>query len=203
MKTNKKHQTIHRHTPWSLLLAVFFAVCVSGLVPKSPAECGCTSFCSIPTNGLVAWWRGESNALDSVGTSHAVFPNGVGYGAGRCGTAFKLDGMNDYGSISDTNTLKPANLTVSFWFRLAAPIGAGSFTPLVAKINGSYQTSCHGYDFMYSVNQQGGRRLELRFAIGLQSPARDRRSDEFRHRNRASCGGHVRRDWTDGTKAVR
>src|SRR5437762_797449 len=62
----------------------------------------CTFACSSPSacltspSGLVSWWKGETNALDSVGTNHGALQNGVGFLPGEVGESFSLDGVDDY-----------------------------------------------------------------------------------------------------------
>lgn len=43
---------------------------------------------SIPTQGLVGWWRGEGNANDSVGAHNGTTPYGMGYPQGMVGQSF-------------------------------------------------------------------------------------------------------------------
>src|SRR5207249_1939122 len=43
--------------------------------------------CLPPPSGLIASWRAESNALDSVGTNNGALQNGATFAAGRVGQA--------------------------------------------------------------------------------------------------------------------
>ena len=47
-----------------------------------------------PPAGLVGWWRGESNALDSIGKSHGKLLGGTTFGPGKVLSAFRLNGKN-------------------------------------------------------------------------------------------------------------
>ena len=47
-----------------------------------------------PLSGMVAWWKGESNMLDSVGGNNGTAPNGIGYLPGKVGEAFSLNGSS-------------------------------------------------------------------------------------------------------------
>ncbi|MDO9068905.1 MAG: LamG domain-containing protein, partial [Deltaproteobacteria bacterium] len=49
--------------------------------------------------GLVAWWKAENNAYDSVGTNNGTLQNGATYAAGKVGQSFSLDGTNNYVEI--------------------------------------------------------------------------------------------------------
>jgi hypothetical protein len=52
--------------------------------------------CTPPPAGLVSWWRGERNCVDSVGTNHGILVGGATFAPGEVGTAFSFDGINDY-----------------------------------------------------------------------------------------------------------
>jgi len=76
-----------------------------------------------PPPGIVAWWQAESNALDSIGTSHGTLLNGATYTNGNVGTAFSFDGVNDYATFPDAPALRPTSLTVETWVKLSATSG--------------------------------------------------------------------------------
>ena len=46
--------------------------------------------CTPPPTGLVSWWRGENNALDSVNGNHGILQNGAGFSGGVAGNGFNL-----------------------------------------------------------------------------------------------------------------
>lgn len=66
------------------------------------------------TNGLVAWWPGEGGT-NLLGTGDVAPANGATNGPGLNGSAFQLDGINDYWSVPDSTNFQPANLTVEGW----------------------------------------------------------------------------------------
>ena len=65
--------------------------------------------CDPEPAGIVAWWAGESNALDSVGNNNGTLMNGTGFTNGEVGTAFKLNGANNF---VVANPAAPSNLDV-------------------------------------------------------------------------------------------
>ncbi len=73
--------------------------------------------------GMISWWRGEGNALDSVGTNHGVLTNGATFAAGQVGQTFALDGVNDYVQAPDSASLRPASVTVEAWVKFFATNG--------------------------------------------------------------------------------
>jgi hypothetical protein len=98
-----------------LLKATWLIVALASAAP-SPATA--QSLCAPVPSGLISWWRGENNALDSVGGNHGTLKNGAGYAAGKVGTAFNLDGVDDYVEVPDSPSLNtPNGITVMGWIR--------------------------------------------------------------------------------------
>jgi len=74
--------------------------------------------CTSAPAGLVAWWPGEGNANDVVGTNNATLMGGaIANAPGYVGTAFKFDGTNGYAQIPSSTALEPATLTIEGWVR--------------------------------------------------------------------------------------
>src|SRR5262249_20917361 len=62
----------------------------------------------------ISLWKGEGNANDSVGSNAGSFQNGATTtSAGKIGSAFSLDGVDDYISIPDAPSLRPSSLTLA------------------------------------------------------------------------------------------
>ena len=59
--------------------------------------------------GIVAWWQGENNAQDAVGGNNGILINDTGFTTGEVGTAFELNGANNYILV---NPAAPSNLDV-------------------------------------------------------------------------------------------
>jgi hypothetical protein len=67
--------------------------------------------------GVVSWWRGEDNALDSVGTNHGILLNGARFTTGISGQAFYFDGVDDVVRVPSAPSLNmPGDHSVEFWF---------------------------------------------------------------------------------------
>jgi WD40 repeat protein len=49
-----------------------------------------------PPDGVVAWWRADGNAKDSVGDHHGTLKGGLTFAPGVAGRAFRLDGATRY-----------------------------------------------------------------------------------------------------------
>jgi len=87
--------------------------------------------------GLVHWYRGENNALDSVGGNHGALSNGVAFTAGTVGRAFTLDGVDDVIVIPHSPSLNPTQaLSIEAWvFPTADSGGADVVAMIVSKEN--------------------------------------------------------------------
>jgi hypothetical protein len=98
-------------------------------------------------SGLVSWWRGESNIVDSVGTNNgAVYVPLVtlSYIPGQYGQAFGFSG--GFVQIPDAADLRPlTNLTVQAWVRSVSP---GLFTYIISKSQsvGGAAKSSYGFE---------------------------------------------------------
>lgn len=70
-----------------------------------------------PTNGLVGWWRGETNGLDSsVKGHHGNLLSGVGFDDGKFGKAFSFAGNVNRVYVPDTQDLMLTNsLSIAAW----------------------------------------------------------------------------------------
>src|SRR5439155_7163718 len=61
-----------------------------------------TQTCVQPPPGMVAWWPGDGDARDLVGTNHGSIVGNVTFEQGLVGQAFSFDGTS--GSVNVTNT---------------------------------------------------------------------------------------------------
>ncbi len=68
-----------------------------------------------PPAGLIAWWRGETDASDAIASHHGVSVGGAGITAsGQVGGAFSFDGSG-YVQVPDAPDLKPELFTAEAW----------------------------------------------------------------------------------------
>lgn len=104
----------------------------------------------------VAAYQAEGTVEDDVGSFHGTAFGGVGYADGFRGTAFSLDGVDDYVAIpGDTFSLDGG--TVSFHFEWDGPIGAKHAFAGGVFSDGGYRRSPTFYT---------GTQGELLFEIG-------------------------------------
>lgn len=67
-------------------------------------------------NGLVAVYKGENNANDSLSTYNGSAIGGVTYTAGKSGNSFDLNGTTGYIELGDVMDVGTSSWTYSFWF---------------------------------------------------------------------------------------
>jgi hypothetical protein len=113
----------------------------------------------VPTNGLVGWWPFTGNANDESGNSNNGTVNGATLTTDRFGntnTAYSFDGVNDFISIPDNNSLDfTTTYTISVWVQIPDystpqfPNQSGS-TDAVRTILGKPRAS--GWTTGYSIN---------------------------------------------------
>src|SRR5215831_4903558 len=95
------------------LYCLLSIVLLLGLCCKSSAAGGMG--CIPVPPGIVSWWKGESNALDSADSNVGALQNGVAFGSGMVGQAFSFDGVNDLVRVPDATNLRVTNLTIETW----------------------------------------------------------------------------------------
>jgi Tol biopolymer transport system component len=76
--------------------------------------------CSPPTEGMVAWWDANGNALEKVNNLNGTPYNGATTTAiGNIGQAFSFDGNDDGISVPDADPLKLTDsLTIQAWVKM-------------------------------------------------------------------------------------
>jgi hypothetical protein len=84
---------VMKTTRLSLALAAFGNLIVF-FAASNPLEAQPVTPCEPPPAGLVAWWRAENNADDSVNTNNGAPVGGVTYTSGEVGQAFSFDNIN-------------------------------------------------------------------------------------------------------------
>ncbi len=72
-----------------------------------------------PLSGMVAWWKGESNALDSVGGNNGITTN-ITYASGEVGQAFVFDGSSSLIKVPASASLNVglgSGFTLETWIK--------------------------------------------------------------------------------------
>src|SRR5262245_34186181 len=87
----------------SLVLIALIAAVILPL-PAAAQPAATTSGCMLAPSGITAWWPGEGNANDLVGSNNGTL-QGATFGPGEVGQAFSFDGEDDFVSFPDSPSL--------------------------------------------------------------------------------------------------
>ena len=92
--------------------------------------------CAGPPADLVAWWKAEGNANDSLGGHHGTLINGTAFSTGNVRHAFQFDGADDAVDVPDSDqwTLGTQDFTIDLWVNFDQIAGR---SPFVGHNNGS------------------------------------------------------------------
>ena len=93
--------------------------------------------CVSPPAGLVGWWRGEGNSLDSAGTNNGTLSGNTTFTDARVGQGFVFDGNGAVVQLGNPPSLRFQDLTIETWIRRASPS--------VASLNGNGNGHIFGY----------------------------------------------------------
>lgn len=108
-----------RSAGWATRLHVMLALLLLPLVgTPAAAQAACTP----QPPGLAAWWAGEDNAMDRLGSHHATLTNGTGFAAGFVGRAFQFDGIDDQmraGLLGGIGLTETDPLSIAAWVNSA------------------------------------------------------------------------------------
>ncbi|MBI5848814.1 MAG: hypothetical protein HZB31_12880 [Nitrospirae bacterium] len=90
--------------------------------------------CTTPADNMIAWWKGDNNALDMIGTQHGTLMNSDTYAPGMVGQAFSFDGVDDYVDLPDGFANFTSGFTIGLW---AKPTASGYWARFVDLGNGT------------------------------------------------------------------
>jgi hypothetical protein len=112
-----------------------------------------------PPSGMLAWWPADGYPTDIQGGHGMLISSGVGFAPSEVGQSFGFDGMTGYITVTDTGDLRPAAVTVDFWFKsnINLPDLNHPEIPLIMKLNpfDDANGASKGYDFFYQFGAIG------------------------------------------------
>jgi len=80
--------------------------------------------CTPPPPGLIAWWPGDGDCRDVVGTRVGVVNGGVTFTSGKVGQAFNFNGVNGTVTFPGSEYLNPqAGVSMEMWVKTTTPKG--------------------------------------------------------------------------------
>jgi hypothetical protein len=128
---------------------------IAGILSAGPP--GFCAECASTPPGLVSWWRGDSNALDSVSGFNGTFANGS-FAPGIVRDAFRFSGT-EYVEIPDVAPLDFSNaFTIELWVSPTAAGNADGTTFFLAKGNVTFSNT-QSYGILFDSNRQALIRL--------------------------------------------
>lgn len=81
---------------------------------NSAGACGST--CTPPPSQMVSWFPGAGNANDIQSGNNGTLQNGATFTQGRVGQAFSFDGVDDFVSVPDSDSLDIiGDITIEAW----------------------------------------------------------------------------------------
>jgi hypothetical protein len=88
---------------------------------------------NLPPTGLIGWWSGERDLVNSIGDGALGAPNTRSFAPGKVGTAFYFDSKNrPLRMTNDSLPSSPTELTLECWVN-AKQYPTNHWQPLVAK----------------------------------------------------------------------
>jgi hypothetical protein len=84
-------------------------------------QLGLAQTCVPPPAGLVAWWRGEGDAVDCVGGNNGTRRGNASYGPGESGQGFVFHGHGDGVQFGNAPALRLQTFTIEAWIKRADP----------------------------------------------------------------------------------
>src|SRR5439155_12611387 len=103
-----------------------------GKCPQQPP----TDCVSAPL-GLISWWRGESNALDSVDSNNGVPQGGTTFAPGEVGQAFNFNGTSAFVQVADAPSLRfTTAMTAEAW--IYPRVWGGKYHEIISKWEGGF-----------------------------------------------------------------
>ena len=105
------------------------------------------STCLTPPSGIVSWWRGEGNAVDSIGVNNGTLTGGATTSIGYVSSALTFNGTSAYVTVPDLATLHLPSLSVEGWVKFSTvggpaivaskPVGGGTANSFQIYYDGS------------------------------------------------------------------
>ena len=139
-----------------------FITNVSGFIGSTPAmlTVNPTLPCDPTPVGLVAWWRAEGDATDSIGTNNGALQGGADFAGGEVGTAFAFDGASGFVTIPDSPSLDTFSnaITIELWMKSSVLTVNPNNGAMVSKGGSSWElvTTSHSTTVTVGLGGVGG-----------------------------------------------
>src|SRR5262249_44260668 len=107
--------------------------------------------CVAPPSGLVSWWRGQSNALDTIDSNHGALTGGVSFASSEVGSGFSFDGSGEV-VVPTSPSLIFSTFTFESWVNPSVVNGKVDIiinkenSPAINESDVSYEVGIRGTD---------------------------------------------------------
>lgn len=114
-------------------------------------------------NNLIAVYKAESNANDTIGSYNGTATGGVTYTTGKSGNAFDFNGTTAYVNMGDVMDIRFSSWTYSFWFNANATT---NYTTLFGKTIAASSTGrvisfFEGGKLVFFCQPEGGTNIQV------------------------------------------
>lgn len=123
------------------------------------------ALCLASPTGLAARWRGDQNTDDDSGLYAGLAAGGLGYGPGRHGSAFLLDGIDDAVVADRDDALWPSgSFSIEAWINVPAAVTRASW--VVQKYECGGADACGPSTWSLFLDASGHVVFDLRVIAG-------------------------------------
>jgi len=155
--------------PWKFKVSTYFKLdgpgfsAITDRMPDTGVVPGSTASAPLPVtpapSGMLAWWPADGYPTEIQVGHGMLISNGVSYVPSEVGQSFAFDGLAGFITITDDGDLRPAAVTVDFWFKsnVTLPDPNHPEIPFVFKLNpgDDANAASKGYDFFYQFGAIG------------------------------------------------
>jgi hypothetical protein len=97
-----------------------------------------TADCYPAPEGIVRFWKGDSNVFDSVSLSSGALVGHAGFDTGKVGQAFSLAGTDSAVSLANSNAYHLQDLTIEAWIKRANASQPSQSSPFGTILGGGF-----------------------------------------------------------------
>src|SRR5689334_7385826 len=87
------------------------------LIFLGQADSSLAQTCAVQPQGMIGWWRAETNGTDFLGLNSVSLVGNVGFTNGEVGSAFKFDGSGSCVSINTSTNFALQDFTIEAWIQ--------------------------------------------------------------------------------------
>ncbi|MEZ5306721.1 MAG: LamG-like jellyroll fold domain-containing protein [Pyrinomonadaceae bacterium] len=104
---------MYKRRIFQILFSFFWGLAAAGIA---------LSQCTAPPSGIISWYKADGSPQDERRINGGILMNGVTYAPGMAGSAFQLDGVDDYVLVVDSPSLdfdSADQMSILMWVKLS------------------------------------------------------------------------------------